>query len=141
MLEGGGAGVPGFGRCSRLTTFTTQKMTNAMIRNWMIAVQRDEFVPEERVKVPEPAVTDRATIAAHLAAFGSGNVHKLYQAWRTAITAIEIEEAALEWKTSDNYPGPPRLRDLKHLQEVLRPDELAARQALADAIAEELGHR
>jgi hypothetical protein len=56
--------------------------------------------------MPEPAVTDRATIAAHLAAFGWANVRSLYQAWRSAITAIETEEAALRWKVNDDYPGP-----------------------------------
>ncbi len=36
------------------------------------------YVPGfERVKIPEPAVTDRATAAAHLAAFGSANVRRL----------------------------------------------------------------
>ncbi|HZD13831.1 MAG TPA: hypothetical protein VE196_01565 [Pseudonocardiaceae bacterium] len=45
--------------------------------------------------MPEPTVTDRATIAAHLAAFCSANVRSLYRAWRFAITAIETEEAAL----------------------------------------------
>jgi hypothetical protein len=63
--------------------------------------------------MPEPAVTDRATIAAHLAAFGSANVRSLYQAWRSAITAIETEEAALRWKVNDDYPGPRSIRDLK----------------------------
>jgi hypothetical protein len=91
--------------------------------------------------MPEPAVTDQATIAAHLAAFGSANVRSLYQAWRSAITAIETEEAALRWKVNDDYPGPRSIRDLKGSPEVLQPEELAVRQALADAIAEELGHR
>ena len=64
--------------------------------------------------MPEPAVTDQATIAAHLAAFGSANVRSPYQArWRSAITAIETEEAALRWKVNDDYPGPRSIRDLK----------------------------
>ena len=50
------------------------------------------------VEMPEPAVTDRATIAAHLAAFGSANVRSLYQAWRSAITAIETEEQHCDGK-------------------------------------------
>ena len=48
--------------------------------------------------MPEPAVTDQATIAAHLAAFGSANVRSLYQAWRSAITAIETEEQHCDGK-------------------------------------------
>ena len=42
---------------------------------------------------------------------------------------------------NDDYPGPRSIRDLKGSPEVLQPEELAVRQALADAIAEELGHR
>ena len=68
-------------------------------------------------------------------------MRSLYQAWRSAITAIETEEAALRWKVNDDYPGPRSIRDLKGSPEVLQPEELAVRQALADAIAEELGHR
>lgn len=123
----------------------------ASITNWKLAAEEAEVEPNpdarnwlpgfKRVKVPEPAVTDRATIAAHLAAFGSENVRRLYQAWRSTTTAIDAEEDALRWDADQNYPYPPSIRDLKDLQEVLQPEELAARQALADAVAEELGHR
>lgn len=91
--------------------------------------------------MPEPAVTDRATIAAHLAAFGSDKVRKLYQAWRSTITAIDTEEQVLRWICDENYPEGPGLDRLKKLLEVLQPTEVAARQALANAVAEELVHR
>lgn len=92
--------------------------------------------------MPEPAITDRATAAAHLAAFGSATVRGLYQAWRSGITAIETEEDALRSYVDDNWPpDAPGLDDLKRLQNELGPTEVDARQALADAIAEELGHR
>ncbi len=121
----------------------------ASITNWKLAAEEAEVEPKpdarnwlpgfKRVKVPEPTVTDRATIAAHLAAFGSENVRTLYHAWRSTTTAIDAEEDALRWDADQNYPYPPSIRDLKDLQEVLQPAELAARQALADAVAEELG--
>jgi hypothetical protein len=113
----------------------------ASVTNWTVAVQEHKYGPLKGVEMPEPAVTDQATIAAHLAAFGSANVRSLHQAWRSAITAIETEEAALRWKVNDDYPGPRSIRDLNGSPEVLQPEELAVRQALADAIAEELGHR
>jgi hypothetical protein len=124
----------------------------ASVTNWKLAVEEEaEFGVDavvngyvtgfKRVKVPEPAVTDRATIAAHLAAFGSDNVRGLYETWRSTITAINAEEDVLGWNATENYPPGPSLDDLKRLQDVLQPQELAARQALADAIAEELGHR
>ncbi|MGH3898461.1 MAG: hypothetical protein ACRDTA_09440 [Pseudonocardiaceae bacterium] len=66
----------------------------ASITNWKIAAEEqaeygidalmagNTVTGYERVKMPpEPAVTDRATIAAHLAAFGSTNVRRFYQDW------------------------------------------------------------
>jgi superfamily I DNA/RNA helicase len=94
----------------------------------------------EYVKMPEPAVTDRATIAAHLAAFGSANVRELYQTWRSTVTAIDTEESVLRWNAEQSYPEVPSLDELERLRDVLHPNELAARQVLADAIAEQLGH-
>jgi hypothetical protein len=76
------------------------------------------------------------------ATFGSVNVRKLYQAWRSTIAAIDTEKDALCWNAEENPDGPILYdHDLKHLRDVLSPRELAARQVLADAIAEELGHR
>lgn len=117
----------------------------ASITNWKIAAEED---PDDRVnghglprvKVPEPAITDRATIAAHLAAFGSARVHELYQAWRFTVTAINTEDDMLDAYAAENYPEGPSLDDLKRLDE-LGVQERAERQGLADAIAKELGHR
>ena len=95
----------------------------------------------KRVKVPEePAVTDRSIIAAHLAAFGSPNVRRLCQAWQSTVTEIDAEENLVRDSFDVNPGEAPGLGVLKNLK-VLQPKERAARQALADAIAEELGHR
>ena len=85
------------------------------------------------MKMPEPAVTDRAIIGAHLAAFGSDNVRTLYEAWRSTIDEIEIELAVLRAIVDDSFPEVPSPQD-----PTLLPNELNARRALADAIAKEL---
>lgn len=127
----------------------------ARVTNWKLTAEEAEVMPNfdpfearellrelpefKRVKVrEEPAVTDRATMAAHLDAFGSPKVRGYYQSWRSSITAINREFNELGWNATEDFPKVPsttRLRDVRH------PNEVAARQALADAIAEELGHR
>lgn len=93
-----------------------------------------------RVRVPEPAVTDKATIAAHLAAFGSDKVRSLYEEWRFAATHIELEQDMLKSVVEELCPDGPDLDRLKHLREELHPREVGARKALADAVAAHLGH-
>ncbi len=120
----------------------------ATIKNWETAADEADWgvSPEdrglglwERVKVPEPAVTDRAVIAAQLAAFGSEHVRGFYIAWQSTIQKIEIQARGLKALARECYrPLPP---DVKDMLGELRPQELDARQALAGAIAEELGHR
>jgi hypothetical protein len=45
------------------------------------------------------------------------------------------------WNADPTYPEGPGLGELKKLLDELQPTEVAARQALADAITEKLGHR
>lgn len=89
--------------------------------------------------VPAPAVTDRSTAKAHLAAFGSPNVCRLYDAWRPIMDEIEDENEKLEFMAKDGQEPSPG--ELAHLQDALRRQERPARQALADAIASELPHQ
>jgi hypothetical protein len=117
------------------------------ITNFMLAVaDQDDNSPYRAADFqwvempPEPAATDRATIAAHLA-FGSPNVRRLYEDWRSTLTKIDIEEDGIRRAFDDISGKGPNLDALKEL-EVLQPKERDARQALADAIAKELGpHR
>jgi hypothetical protein len=118
----------------------------ASITNWRIAAEEAECrtlghkpEPFERVNIPELAVTDRATIAAHLAAFGSDNVRRFSHAWRGTIAAIENEKENLTAEARLSYPEGPYISQWSELR-ALQPNELGARQALAYAIAEELGH-
>ena len=45
------------------------------------------------------------------------------------------------WNADPTYPEGPGLGELKKLLDELQPTEVAARQALADAVAEELDRR
>jgi hypothetical protein len=67
-------------------------------------------------------------------------VRRLYQAWRSTVTEIDTEEDRVRDSFDVNPEEAPGLGVLKNLK-VLQPKERDARQALADAIAEELGHR
>jgi hypothetical protein len=127
----------------------------ATTTNWKLTVEEAEANPPyvhsifhtpgfefERVKVPKPAVTDRAIIAANLAAFGSPNVRQLYQVWRSAVTEIDEGRVTMIYGLDvDDEGHQPGLGEVKELLDVLQPKQSAARQALADAIAAELGHR
>ncbi|MGQ0719129.1 MAG: hypothetical protein ACT4NP_17790 [Pseudonocardiales bacterium] len=96
---------------------------NPEARNWL---------PRRKlVKVPEPAVTDQATIAAHLAAFGPDNVRTLHQSWRSAIVKIRLELAVLQ-AIADNYQEGQEhpLHYLKDLREA-GPGQSHARPAAA----------
>jgi hypothetical protein len=60
---------------------------------------------------------------------------------RSTATEIEREDGVLRLDLDQTWPEGPSFDDLKHLRDVLHTAERAARQALADATAEELGHR
>lgn len=125
----------------------------ASITNWKITVEElatcgiDAVINCEETRFkhvkmpPEPAATDRATIAAHLAAFGSPKVRGLHQDWRSLTMATDTELDTVAFNATVNYPDISLgVDDLKRLDE-LGTQERAARQELADAIAAELGHR
>lgn len=125
------------------------------IRKWEIAAEPDEFVVDPDRVMPRPAISDQAVSKAHLAAFGSDNVRRLYKMWRDITD--EIEDQLTELAVIDGWlddiqqketPGVPRSgsfvreADDQFVQlTALHPKERAARQGLADAITEELGHR
>ncbi len=67
----------------------------------------------KHVRIPELTVTDKAIIAAHLAAFGSDNVRKLYQTWRSTIAAIGTEIVVVKSVTGE-YPDRPDHDQVRH---------------------------
>jgi hypothetical protein len=121
----------------------------ASITSWKLAAELaeihsdrdhiDHAIRFERVEIPAPAITDRATIAAHLAAVGSDNVRKIYHAWRSTTDKIELELISMKMDKEDGVIH--TLADLRDPLLELHFTEVRARQALADAIAKELGHR
>lgn len=97
----------------------------------------------ELIHVPEPAMTDRSTAAALIAAFASSTVRSSHTAWREAADGLKkkIQSISigmgLEGDARANVPD----EWMKELTDDLQPKERAARQVLAEAIASELGHR
>jgi hypothetical protein len=114
----------------------------ASTKNWKVGAinyDQDDFqLP--RVELPERTTSDRATIAAHLAAYGSTNVRKLHQTWRSTITSIEDVYESWDGNWAVNSE-PPSVEHVEHVLTLLHPNERVAREALGDAIADELGHR
>jgi hypothetical protein len=110
---------------------------------------RDDFtISFVRREVPEPAITDRATAAALIAAFASGPVREAHAAWRQAADDLDMKLKAVETYMAEAEialrPGmgvlvPPQF--VKELIEDFHPKEEGARKALAEAVAKELGHR
>ena len=95
------------------------------------------------LEVPKPAVTDRATAAALVAALASKAVQTSHAAWRTAADDLDmkLEAIAFAWQ-EDPYPSLNVPEDwMKDLKENFQAKESAARQVLAEAVAHELGHR
>jgi hypothetical protein len=88
-------------------------------------------------------VTDKATAAALVAAFASNSVWESHTAWREAADTFGNKIKWIEYGMAfDGDPG-AKVPDewMKELTEDLQPKERSARQALAEAIAHELGHR
>ena len=87
-------------------------------------------------------MSERARAKALLGAFGSTEVKQRYLAWALAAASLDEEHSVLEWNLQEEGGDPNRPIDpttLKTLRETLQPAEVAARQALADAVAFELG--
>jgi hypothetical protein len=95
------------------------------------------------LEVPKPAVTDRATAAALVAALASEPVRAGHAAWRTAADDLDVKLDAIAFAWQENYPFSPSAHEdwMKDLRENFQGKERAARQVLAEAVAHELGHR
>jgi hypothetical protein len=90
--------------CVALASVITSGVVAIATSGWTVRREQAAYGPDpeagghvgfECVRMPEPAVTDRATIAAYLAAFDSDNIPDLYRAWRSTVTAIDNEEDSL----------------------------------------------
>lgn len=114
----------------------------AQLHNWEAATREDEYDPIPRMLVPSPALPDQATVAALLAAFGSDVVRAKYDDWRSTVDQQVNAHEVVSWNVgeSGDPDAVPSDADLLLLQEA-HMAQVTARQALADTIAAELGHR
>lgn len=97
--------------------------------------------PRQPVPAELPSFEKQAHTAALVNAFGSNEVRERMDTWQTVvrkiITAAELiqREEAQPTRERDGQPSP-----MLTLHQ-LRPQERATREALADQVAAELGHR
>jgi hypothetical protein len=93
--------------------------------------------------VPKPEVTFRATTAALISAFASSGVHASYAAWRAAADALEWKIQGICRAMNEDADPTANVPEewMKELTDDLQPKEQAARKVLAEAVANELGHR
>jgi hypothetical protein len=113
----------------------------ATTENWKVgAVNHDYQLNLRRVELPERTIADRSTIAAHLG--GLRPNERAHVPPNLAIHHHVDRGRHHSWDGDVEVNGePPRFGNIEHVQTVLHPKELAARHALADAIAKDLGHR
>lgn len=95
------------------------------------------------LNVPKPAVTERATAAALVAALASKAVQTTHDAWRDAADGLEMRLTAINFSMMEDGDADANVpvEWMKGPWEDAQPKERAARQALAEAVANELGHR
>lgn len=112
----------------------------ATVSNLEIAVY-DHYGVYSRIRLPEPLLTDRAVVSAHLAAFGSREVQQRHREWRDAADAITDEHEVLAWNHNENPGQDVSDAELVKLIQELSPAENVAGGRLEETIARELGHR
>ena len=91
--------------------------------------------------VTRPDASDRVTTAAMIAAFGSRAVRSAYERWRAAADDFDTRVEQIFVGANLNGDLDVSKETMTELQEQFQSKERAARQALAEAVAAELGHR
>lgn len=111
-------------------------------RGDILVAHTDEYFSGRLPSLSRPELSERSRARALLGAFGSTQVKQRYQAWTLAAASLEEEHSILEWNWHEESGDPSRPIDpatLKRLLEELQPAEVAAREALANTVAGELG--
>ncbi len=89
---------------------------------------------------PLPSFEVQADASALMGAFGSEAVREKREAWESVVRKMASLVNQIRWEEADPTGGRiPQISSRATLHE-LRPDERAARQALADQVAVELRH-
>jgi hypothetical protein len=117
---------------------------DSIVHNFGLDQKELEYGVVSMMQVPKPALTDRATAAALIAALASEAVHVSHVAWRAAADALskKIDDISFDITENYSYPYENVPEDwMKDLTENFQAKEHAARRVLAEAVAHELGHR
>jgi hypothetical protein len=97
-------------------------------------------VAYEKATPKQPAVTDKATASALIAAFASPSVWAKHTAWREVADAAGKKIDYISQPMTIEYGRNASEDWMKELRE-LQSKEHATRRALAEAVAHDLGHR
>jgi hypothetical protein len=116
---------------------------DSIVYNLSLDRKELEYGVSEMKKVPKPEVTDRATAAALVSAFASNGVLTSHAAWRQAADALDTKIEVISWQMMEDGDPTANVPEewIAALTDDLQPKERAARKALAEAVAQELGHR
>jgi hypothetical protein len=107
-----------------------------------LVARTDPYFSGPTASFSRPELGERSRAKALLGAFGSTQVKNRYLAWTLAAASIDEEHRLLEWNWYEDGGDPNRPIDpttLKTLLEKLQPAEVEVREALASAMARELG--
>jgi hypothetical protein len=113
-------------------------------RGDLLVAHTDPYFSRPVPSLSRPDLGERSKAKALLGAFGSTQVKEHYLAWTLAVTAVDDEHDTLAWNFGEEGEDPNRPIDrttLTRLIEKLQPAEVAARDALASAMASELAVR
>ena len=130
---------------SRSSVFSSKRRSGSTPSSHNFGLDRKEleYGVVSFLQVPKPAVTDRATAAALIAAFASEPVLASHSSWRAAADALDTRIEGISFQLTEDGDPTANVPDewMKELTDDLQPKERTARQVLAEAVATELGHR
>jgi hypothetical protein len=115
---------------------------DSIVYNFSLDRKELEYGIVSFLQIAKPALTDRATAAALVSAFGSSAVHTRHTAWREAADAFDTKLEGISFQMTED--GDPTANVPDEWMDELRgfqTKERVARKALAEVVAHELGHR
>ncbi|MEJ3651494.1 hypothetical protein WEH80_00610 [Actinomycetes bacterium KLBMP 9759] len=117
--------------------------TDATVYNYGLDWEHLRYGAVERIDVPRPAVTDKATASALIAAYGSSAVRSCHAEWRAAADALIelLDNISIGWALAGDPEPKVDPAEMKRLTDDLQPKERTARQKFGEAVASELRHR
>ena len=83
---------------------------DSIVYNFSLDRKELEYGIVSFLQIPEPALTDRATAAALVSAFGSSAVHTRHTAWREAADAFDTKIEGISFQMTEDGDPPPTCR-------------------------------